>query len=221
MPTWCSARNCHVALNSTVFFVVLQAFARAGLRAMPRAAVVASTAAVVGVTAVAAAAPTHVSAVPFTGVPGTKHEVSPLRFCVLKFSVSSLLHLLCIPSPVFFELQRSFIAIKPDAVQRGLIAPIINELETKGYKLVAMKFVRPTKSQAEGHYEDLSSKPFFPGLVNFFSSGPIVAMVWEGQGVIKGTRHLLGATNPEAAPAGSIRSRFSVITGRNVSFYWR
>ena len=78
--------------------------------------------------------------------------------------------------------ERSFVALKPDAVQRGLIGPIIARFEAKGYKLVALKMVTPTKKMAEEHYGDLSTKPFFPGLVNFFSSGPIIAMVWEGQG---------------------------------------
>lgn len=163
----------------------MQAFARAGLRAAPRAAAAFTAAGVFGVSVAVAAPAAAPKEVPAVGLPGTRYE-------------------------------RSFVAIKPDAVQRGLIAPIIAELETKGYKLVAMKMVRPTKAMAEGHYEDLKAKPFFPGLVEFFSSGPVIAMVWEGQGVVKGVRHLLGATNPEAAPAGSIRSRFSVITGRNI-----
>jgi nucleoside-diphosphate kinase len=76
--------------------------------------------------------------------------------------------------------------------------------------------LKPTKAMAEAHYADLSTKPFFNGLTDFFSSGPIVAMVVEGQGVIKGTRHLLGATNPADAPAGSIRNKYCVVTGRNI-----
>lgn len=106
--------------------------------------------------------------------------------------------------------ERSFVALKPDAVQRGLIGDIIKRFEQKGYKLVAMKLLKPTSAQAAEHYADLSKKPFFPGLVAFFSSGPIVAMVWEGQGVVKGTRQLLGTTNPVDSMPGSIRGDFCV-----------
>merc|ERR1740130_900096 len=88
--------------------------------------------------------------------------------------------------------ERSFIAIKPDGVQRGLIADVIGRFEKKGFKLVAMKMVWVSEEAAKEHYADLSAKPFFPGLVKFFSSGPVVAMVWEGTGVIKTGRVMLG-----------------------------
>lgn len=78
--------------------------------------------------------------------------------------------------------ERTFIAIKPDGVQRQLIGKIIQRFEEKGFTLVAMKLLTPTKEQAEGHYDDLKNKPFFKGLTNFFSSGPVVAMVWQGKG---------------------------------------
>ena len=80
--------------------------------------------------------------------------------------------------------ERTFIAIKPDGVQRGLIGKIIQRFEDKGFKLVAMKLTTPTLEQAQGHYSDLSSKGFFGELCRYFSSGPICAMVWEGQNVI-------------------------------------
>lgn len=83
-------------------------------------------------------------------------------------------------------------ALKPDAVQRGLIGEIISRFEKKGFKLVGMKLLQATKEQAEGHYADLKSKPFFGGLVDFFSSGPIVAMVWEGKGVVLTARKMMG-----------------------------
>lgn len=76
--------------------------------------------------------------------------------------------------------ERTFIAIKPDGVQRNLVGEVIKRFETRGYKLVAMKFLHATLAEAEAHYSDLSSKPFFAGLCKYFSSGPIVAMVWEG-----------------------------------------
>jgi len=112
--------------------------------------------------------------------------------------------------------ERTFIAVKPDGVQRGLIGKIIQRFEDKGFKLVALKLLTPTEAQAQGHYQDLKSKPFFPGLVKFFSSGPIVAMVWEGKGVVKTGRKMLGETNPAASLPGSIRGDFCVDIGRNI-----
>ncbi|OAX82801.1 nucleoside diphosphate kinase [Emergomyces africanus] len=76
--------------------------------------------------------------------------------------------------------EQTFIAIKPDGVQRGLVGPIISRFEQRGYKLAAIKLVTPSKEHLEKHYEDLSSKPFFKGLVTYMLSGPICAMVWEG-----------------------------------------
>lgn len=112
--------------------------------------------------------------------------------------------------------ERTFIALKPDAVQRGLIGQIIQRFESKGYKLVGLKLLHPTKEMAQAHYADLAGRPFFPGLVDFFSSGPIVAMVWEGTDAIKGGRRMLGATNPADSAPGSIRGDFCIVTGRNI-----
>nr|ACG56674.1 nucleoside diphosphate kinase b [Leishmania donovani] len=112
--------------------------------------------------------------------------------------------------------ERTFIAVKPDGVQRGLVGEIIARFERKGYKLVALKIPQPTTEQAQGHYGDLSSKPFFPALVKYFSSGPIVCMVWEGRNVVKSGRVLLGATNPVDSQPGTIRGDFAVDVGRNV-----
>ncbi|KAK7202006.1 nucleoside diphosphate kinase b [Novymonas esmeraldas] len=112
--------------------------------------------------------------------------------------------------------ERTFIAIKPDGVQRGLVGEIIARFERKGFKLVALKLLQPTTEQAEGHYKDLSSKPFFPALVKYFSSGPIVAMVWEGKNAAKSGRVLLGATNPADSLPGTIRGDYAVDVGRNV-----
>lgn len=112
--------------------------------------------------------------------------------------------------------ERTFIAIKPDGVQRGLIGNIIARFEKKGFKLAAMRVMTPSKEKAEGHYADLSSKPFFGGLVKFFSSGPICAMVWEGKGAIKTGRVLLGATNPADSLPGTIRGDLCIDVGRNV-----
>jgi len=112
--------------------------------------------------------------------------------------------------------ERTFIAIKPDGVNRHLIGQIIQRFEQKGYTLVAMKLLQPTQAQAEGHYDDLKSKPFFPKLTKFFSSGPIVAMVWQGRGAILTGRKMLGETDPLKSNPGSIRGDFCVELGRNI-----
>lgn len=114
------------------------------------------------------------------------------------------------------EMERTFIAIKPDGVQRGLIAEIISRFERKGYKLVAIKVLVPSKEFAEKHYHDLKERPFFNGLCDFLSSGPVVAMVWEGEGVIKYGRKLIGATDPQKSEPGTIRGDLAVVVGRNI-----
>ncbi|QDS69020.1 nucleoside diphosphate kinase [Venturia effusa] len=112
--------------------------------------------------------------------------------------------------------EQTFIAIKPDGVQRGLIGPIITRFEQRGFKLVAIKLMTASKEHLETHYEDLSSKPFFAGLVTYMASGPICAMVWEGRDAVKTGRVLLGATNPAASAPGTIRGDFAIDVGRNV-----
>ncbi|KAK9453781.1 nucleoside diphosphate kinase [Dipodascopsis uninucleata] len=112
--------------------------------------------------------------------------------------------------------EQTFIAIKPDGVQRGLISPIISRFEQKGYKLVGIKLAQPTEELLKEHYSDLTTKPFFPGLLNYMLSGPVCAMVWEGKDVVKTGRVLLGATNPLAAGPGTIRGDYAIDVGRNV-----
>ncbi|MDI1485726.1 MAG: nucleoside diphosphate kinase Ndk1 [Ramalina farinacea] len=112
--------------------------------------------------------------------------------------------------------EQTFIAIKPDGVQRGLVGPIITRFEQRGYKLVAMKLVSPSKEHLEKHYEDLADKPFYKGLVTYMLSGPICAMVWEGREAVKTGRTLLGATNPMASAPGTIRGDYAIDVGRNV-----
>ncbi|KMT11910.1 hypothetical protein BVRB_5g098760 [Beta vulgaris subsp. vulgaris] len=114
------------------------------------------------------------------------------------------------------EMERSFIAIKPDGVQRGLISEIIARFERKGFKLVAIKVVVPSKEFAQKHYHDLKERPFFNGLCDFLSSGPVVAMVWEGEGVIRYGRKLIGATDPQKSEPGTIRGDLAVVVGRNI-----
>jgi len=112
--------------------------------------------------------------------------------------------------------ERSFIAVKPDGVQRGLVGDIIGRFEKRGFKLVAMKLIRPTKEFAARHYADLSKKVFFNGLCEFFSSGPVCAMVWEGKNVIATGRAMLGATDPNASNPGTIRGDYGIEVGRNI-----
>ncbi|KAI0551173.1 nucleoside diphosphate kinase [Xylaria curta] len=112
--------------------------------------------------------------------------------------------------------EQTFIAIKPDGVQRGLVGSIIARFENRGYKLVAIKLVTPGKAHLEQHYADLKDKPFFAGLVEYMNSGPICAMVWEGRDAVKTGRTLLGATNPLASAPGTIRGDFAIDVGRNV-----
>ncbi|KAK2608391.1 nucleoside diphosphate kinase Ndk1 [Conoideocrella luteorostrata] len=112
--------------------------------------------------------------------------------------------------------EQTFIAIKPDGVQRGLIGPIISRFENRGFKLAAIKLVTPSKEHLEAHYADLKGKPFFNGLIEYMLSGPICAMVWEGRDAVKTGRTILGATNPLASAPGTIRGDFAIDVGRNV-----
>lgn len=112
--------------------------------------------------------------------------------------------------------ERTFIAIKTDAVQRGQIGEIIKRFERRGFKLVGLKMQRATPEQAAEHYRHLNQKPFFKSLVEYFSSGPIVAMCWEGSNVVQCGRALLGATNPAESAPGTIRGDLSIETGRNI-----
>ncbi|KAK0728359.1 nucleoside diphosphate kinase [Lasiosphaeria miniovina] len=112
--------------------------------------------------------------------------------------------------------EQTFIAIKPDGVQRGLVGPIISRFESRGFKLAAIKLVTPGKEHLEKHYDDLKEKAFFPGLIAYMNSGPIVAMVWEGLDAVKTGRSILGATNPLASAPGTIRGDYALSMGRNV-----
>jgi nucleoside-diphosphate kinase len=112
--------------------------------------------------------------------------------------------------------ERTFVAIKPDGVQRGLIGEILGRFERKGFKLVALKQLTPSRELAEKHYGVHRERPFFAGLVDFITSGPVIAMVWEGDGVIASARTLIGATKPLEANPGTIRGDLAVNIGRNV-----
>lgn len=112
--------------------------------------------------------------------------------------------------------QRTFIAVKPDGVIRGLVGEIIKRFEKKGYKLIAMKMLDVTPEMAEKHYGEHKGKPFYPRLIQYIQSGPIVAMVWKGYDAIAGCRHLMGATKPQEAQVGTIRADFALVQEYNV-----
>jgi len=114
------------------------------------------------------------------------------------------------------SLERTFVMIKPDGVQRALIGEIISRLERKGLKIVAMKMLKLNRELAEMHYAEHKEKPFFENLLNYIMSGPVVAMVVEGKGAIKLVRDLVGATNPMEANPGTIRGDLAIDIGRNV-----
>ena len=120
--------------------------------------------------------------------------------------------------PKFGEIvmEQTLILVKPDGVQRGLIGTIINRFERRGLKMVGMKFMQMSRELAETHYAVHRERPFFAGLVDYIVSGPIVAMVWEGNDAIAAARATMGATNPVAAAPGTIRGDFGMEIGRNL-----
>ncbi len=113
-------------------------------------------------------------------------------------------------------MERTFVMVKPDGVQRGLIGEVISRLERKGLKIVAMKMLWIQEELAREHYAEHAEKPFFQALVDYITSGPVVAMVVEGKEAVKVVRTLVGATNPVEASPGTIRGDFGMDIGRNV-----
>ncbi|XGB42631.1 MAG: nucleoside-diphosphate kinase [Nodosilinea sp. LVE1205-7] len=113
-------------------------------------------------------------------------------------------------------MERTFLMIKPDGVQRGLVSEIIGRFETKGFTLVGLKLMAVSRALAEEHYAVHRERPFFAGLVDFITSGPVVAMVWQGEGVIASARKMIGATKPLEAEPGTIRGDLGVTVGRNI-----
>ncbi|KAK8511380.1 hypothetical protein V6N13_013791 [Hibiscus sabdariffa] len=114
------------------------------------------------------------------------------------------------------QVDQTYIMVKPDGVQRGLVGEIISRFERKGFKLTGLKLFQCPKELAEEHYKDLKGKPFYPTLIDYITSGPVVCMVWEGVGVVASARKLIGSTNPLQAEPGTIRGDLAVQTGRNV-----
>lgn len=114
------------------------------------------------------------------------------------------------------KMERTFVAVKPDAVQRGLIGEVIKRFERKGFKIIGLKMMQLDEATAKRHYAEHVGKPFFDNLIDFITSGPIVAMVLKGIDVIEQSRHLMGVTDPRKAAAGTIRGDYAQITERNI-----
>ncbi|MEX2355574.1 MAG: nucleoside-diphosphate kinase [Thermaerobacterales bacterium] len=115
-----------------------------------------------------------------------------------------------------FNVQRTFVMIKPDGVQRGLVGELIGRLEGKGLKLVGLKMIQVSDELARKHYDVHRERPFFAGLIAFITSSPVVAMVWEGRKAVEVVRGLLGATDGAAAAPGSIRGDLALDVGMNL-----
>ena len=113
-------------------------------------------------------------------------------------------------------MERSLVILKPDAVQRGLVGPIIGRLEARGLKIVGMKLIQMDEALARRHYAVHEGKPFFPGLIEYITSGPVVVLAIAGDNVIKLIRTMVGATRPIEAAPGTIRGDYAVAVGRNL-----
>jgi len=114
------------------------------------------------------------------------------------------------------ESERTFVMVKPDGVQRGLIGEVIGRLEDRGLKLVGAKFMQIGEDLAGDHYAEHADKPFFEDLVDFITAGPVMAMVWEGQDATRQVRKMMGETDPAESAPGTIRGDFGLDLGRNV-----
>lgn len=112
--------------------------------------------------------------------------------------------------------ERTLVLVKPDGVQRGLVGQVLNRLERRGLKLIGLKLMQMDETLANLHYAEHVEKPFFPGLRDFITSGPLVAAAFEGENAVQLVRNTMGATNPLDATPGSIRADFGVDLGRNV-----
>jgi nucleoside-diphosphate kinase len=112
--------------------------------------------------------------------------------------------------------ERTFAMVKPDGVQRGLVGEIVRRFEARGLKVVGLKLMHVPRSKAEEHYAEHKGKPFYPGLVDYITSGPVVALCLEGKNAVAVVRTVNGATKPWDALPGTIRGDFALDIGRNV-----
>jgi nucleoside-diphosphate kinase len=113
-------------------------------------------------------------------------------------------------------IEKTFVMVKPDGVQRGLVGKIIQRFEERGFKISAMKMIRIPRQLAERHYEEHKGKIFYEPLLAYITSGPTVCMVLEGENAVAAVRAMMGKTNPQDAGPGTIRGDLSQVTGRNI-----
>lgn len=113
-------------------------------------------------------------------------------------------------------MERTYVMVKPDGVQRGLVSEVISRFERRGLKLVGLKMLQIPRELAEEHYGEHKGKPFFDALVSYITSSPVVAMVLEGKNAVAAVRDMMGATDPQNAAPGTIRGEFGLDIGRNV-----
>lgn len=114
-------------------------------------------------------------------------------------------------------MERTLVLVKPDGVQRGLIGEVISRLERRGLRLIAAKFLKVSQELAETHYSIHKGKPFYAGLIDYITSAPVMAMVWEGPHAVLAVRQTMGSTRPTEAQTGSIRHDFALEVGRNLT----
>ena len=113
-------------------------------------------------------------------------------------------------------MEKTYLMVKPDGVQRGLVGEIVSRFEKKGLKLVAAKLMIIPKEVAENHYGEHKGKPFFPSLISYITSGPVFAMVWEGENAVQVCRNMMGKTKPLESAPGTIRGDYCLVTGLNI-----
>ena len=113
-------------------------------------------------------------------------------------------------------LERPYLMVKPDGVQRGLCGEIVSRFEKKGLKLIAMKLMVIPKETAENHYGEHKGKKFYDSLISYITSGPVLAMVWEGENAVSICRNMMGKTNPAESAPGTIRGDYGMVTGLNI-----
>ncbi|TMN20680.1 nucleoside-diphosphate kinase [Lentibacillus cibarius] len=113
-------------------------------------------------------------------------------------------------------MEQTFLMVKPDGVQRNLVGEIVSRFERKGFKLAGAKLMQISEETAKTHYGEHEDKPFFGELVEFITSGPVFAMVWEGENIISTARDMMGKTNPLEAAPGTIRGDYGMTVGKNI-----
>jgi nucleoside-diphosphate kinase len=114
-------------------------------------------------------------------------------------------------------MEKTFVMVKPDGVERGLIGEVIARLERRGLRLIAAKFMWVDQDLAEKHYAIHKGKPFYDGLIKYITSAPVLAMIWEGPNAVAAVRQTMGSTRPTEAAPGSLRHDFALMVGRNLT----